>query len=315
VKTCANCGQATREDDRFCPSCGQPTDPRRQSTLVADDRTRRPATAVATANVTGYLHALRRFWWLLVIGVAVALLAAVASRYTISLSPPGLEEKDKVSWTAESQLLVDSADGAHFRSKETFVPPADETGTDGETDGETAAEPPLSSSPDFNTIRANANTYPYVIEGDEVASYREEHYGDLPGTVDALGIASVSVANRIEPSEIPIIRLIATADTPDQAMNLADKTGLAFIGWLEQEQQANDIPRSDRMVVTQLRVPASALASEGPSTTLPVLIFLVVFAAFCVLAVILDRLVPPRQPRPARADVEPLEPVEVKKTA
>ena len=31
VKTCPNCGQSTRDDDRFCPSCGQPTDPRRQS--------------------------------------------------------------------------------------------------------------------------------------------------------------------------------------------------------------------------------------------------------------------------------------------
>jgi hypothetical protein len=43
-----------------------------------------------------------------------------------------------------------------------------------------------------------------------------------------------------------------------------------------------------------------------------VLVFLVVFAAFCVLAVLLDRLIPARTGRP---DVEKVEPVTVKKTA
>jgi hypothetical protein len=282
---------------------------------VADDRTRHQPAAAAAASVSGYVHAFRRFWWLLVIGVAVALLAAVASRYTISLSPPGLEEKDKVSWTAESRLLVNSADNPHFRSKETFIPPEPEEGTDGETDGESAAEPPLTSAPDLNTIRTNAQLYPFIITSAPVANFRAQRFGDLPGTVEAQGIASVTVANRLELSEIPIIRVIATADTGDQAVDLADKTGRAFIGWLEQTQDDGNIPKEDRIVVTQLTVPEAAVASEGPSTTLPVLIFLVVFAAFCVLAVVLDRLVPPRQPRPARADIEPLEPVEVKKTA
>ena len=62
-------------------------------------------------------------------------------------------------------------------------------------------------------------------------------------------------------------------------------------------------------------LPEGAIASAGPSTSLPILVFVVVFAAFCVLAILLDRLVPAR-PKPARSDVEPLEqPVKVKKTA
>jgi NADH:ubiquinone oxidoreductase subunit 3 (subunit A) len=52
-----------------------------------------------------------------------------------------------------------------------------------------------------------------------------------------------------------------------------------------------------------------------PSRTLPVLVFIAVMAAFCVLAALLDRLIPPRQPRPAQTEVEALEPVEVKKIA
>jgi hypothetical protein len=325
VKTCPNCGQATRDDDRFCASCGQPTDPRRQASAPAEDR-RRSFASTASINVAGYAHALRRFWWVLVIGAFAALLAALSARFTISVFPPGLEENDKVSWTAESSLLVTSADNPHFRSQKTVQVPRGPAGSgDGGEEGgapvtgdeDAAAEDtvPFSSPPDLNTIVRNANTYPYVIVSDKVAEYRRNEFGELPGSVTALGVTSVSTANRIELSEIPIIRLIAVAGTPEDAVNLADKTGKAFIGWLEQFQEDERIPLEDRIVVEQLNSPRGAVASAGPSTTLPVLVFIAVLAAFCVLAILLDRLIPPRQPRPARTDLETLEPVEVKKTA
>ena len=277
--------------------------------------------------MVGYARALRRFWWVLVLGAVLALLAALSARFTISFFPPGLEEKEKVSWTAESRLLITSADNPHFRSKETILVPrgpgggtgtsADEGTAPESGDPATAADDlvPFSSPPDLNTIVRNANTYPYVIESDEVANYRRREFGELPGSVTALGVTSVVTANRIELSEIPIIRLIAVADTPGDAVGLADKTGKAFIGWLGKFQDESDIPPEDRIVVEQLNTPRGAVASAGPSTTLPVAVFLAVFAAFCVLAVLLDRLVPPRQPRPAQSDVEALPPVEVKKTA
>lgn len=322
VKTCPNCGQATRDDDRFCPSCGQPTDPRRHPALPAEDRGRRSIASSASLNVAGYANSLRRFWWVLVIGAVFALLAALSARYTISVFPPGLEAKEEVSWTAESRLLITSADDPHFRSQiteEVPIGPAADGSTDEtsgeEGSGESVQTAPFSSAPDLNTIIRNANLYPYIIESDQVADFRREQYGELPGTVQALGVTSVVTANRIELSEIPIIRLIAVASTPEDAVGLADNTGKAFIGWLEEFQKQEGIEQQDRIVVQQLNEPKGAVASAGPSTTLPVLIFFVVFAAFCVLAVLLDRLVPPRQPRPARTDVEPFEAVEVKKTA
>jgi zinc-ribbon domain len=320
VKTCPNCGQATRDDDRFCPSCGQPTDPRRTSSVVPDDRSRRTVAASATANVAGYARALRRFWWVLVIGAVFALLAALSARFSISILPPGLNEKDAVSYTSESRLLITSADNPHFRSKETIQVPnpqaADGTTTEGEGEGQSAEDTvPFSSAPDLNTIVRNANTFPYIIESDKVADYRRREFGELPGSVTALGVTSVVTANRVELSEIPVIRLLAVAGTPEEAVELSDKTGKAFIGWLEDFQVEKKIPPTDRITAEQLTVPRGAIASAGPSTTLPVLVFLVVFAAFCVLAVLLDRLLPSRQPRPARADVEALEPVKAKKTA
>jgi hypothetical protein len=325
VKTCPNCGQATRDDDRFCPSCGQPTDPRRQPARPpADDRARRTVAAAST-NAAVYLQALRRFWWVLVVGLVVALLAGLSARFSVSLFPPGLQEKEEVTYSASSRILISSAQTPYFRSQTTtFVeqPNRADEGTGQETEGEepsadgaSASSVPIISAPDLNTLARVANLYPLIIESDQVAEFRRQQYGDLPGSVSATGIYSVATANRVELSEIPVIQLVSVAGTPQDAVALADKTAKAFIGWLEQEQEASKIRPEDRIVVEQLIVPRGAIASAGPSTTLPVLVFIVVFAAFCVLAILLDRLVPSR-PRPARSDVEQVkEPVSVKKTA
>jgi zinc-ribbon domain len=330
VRTCPNCGHATRDDDRFCPSCGQPTDPRRQGSLSASDDRARRTMAAASSNVGAYAQALRRFWWILVIGAVAALLAGLSARFSISLFPPGLDEKESVTYTSESRILVSSAQNPYIRSQQTtFVEQpnqADEgtdtttttTTTEGEgepsADGASAQTIPFVSAPDLNTLIRTANLYPFIIESDSVADYRREQYGDLPGSVTALGVTSVVTANRVELSEIPVLKLIAVAGSSEDAVALADKTAKAFIGWLEREQdraRPRIIPE-DRVVVEQLTVPQGAIASEGPSATLPVLVFLVVFAAFCVLAVLLDRLIPAR---PSRPDVEKVEPVKVKKTA
>ena len=321
VKTCPNCGQSTRDDDRFCPSCGQPTDPRRQSPVAAEDRTpRRQVASAAASNVAGYAGALRRFWWVLVIGLLFAIFASLSARFTVGFFPPSLEEKEAVSYTAEARLLVNSASNPHIRSAETTFSPVGPAAADDTTDDPSAEEEqpqlvPFSQPPDLNTIIRNANTYPFLIESDGVADFRRERFGELPGTISAIGATSVVTANRVELSEIPVIRLVSVAGSPEDAIALADKTGKAFIGWLEEKQIERKIERRDRMVVEQLTTPKGAIASQGPSTSLPILVFVVVFAAFCVLAILLDRLVPMR-PRPASSDVEPLEqPVKVKKTA
>ncbi|MGH3044310.1 MAG: zinc ribbon domain-containing protein [Gaiellaceae bacterium] len=320
MKTCPNCGQSTRDDDRFCPSCGQPTDPRRQSSLVTEERSpRRQAAVSAASNVAGYAAALKRFWWVLVIGLLFAMFAALSARFTVSFFPPSLDEKEEISYTAEARLLVNSASNPHFRSQETTLQPigpvADDTDPTSEEGDNEPTLVPYTQPPDLNTIIRNANTYPFLIESDGVADFRRQRFGELPGAVSAIGATSVVTANRVELSEIPVIRLVATAGSPEDAIGLADKTGKAFIGWLQQEQIDDNIRKEDRMVVEQLTIPKGAIASAGPSTTLPILVFVVVFAAFCVLAILLDRLVPAR-PKPARSDVEPLEqPVKVKKTA
>jgi hypothetical protein len=290
-----------------------PTDPRRQVPPGAKENRATGSTSGSASGVGVYLNALRRFWWVVALGAAVATVAAVAARYSIGVFPPSLTDKTAISYTASSRLLVSSANNPEIRSQTSF-PVRDRT-----VSGERASssQPPIVQFNDINTVVRNANLYPLLIESDEVADFCRERYGELPGSVTALGEYATAVGNRVELSEIPVIRLTAVSDSDDGATELADKTAKAFIGWLLSEQDRTGVLRQDRMVVEQLNVPTAAAASQGSSNAMPILVFLTVFGAFCVLAVLLDRLVEPRPERARERVSSAIEQalVKIKKTA
>jgi hypothetical protein len=290
-----------------------PTDPRRQVPPAATESRATRSTSGSASGVGVYLNALRRFWWVVALGAAVATVAAVAARYSIGVFPPSLTDKTAISYTATSRLLVSSANNPEIRSQTSF--PVRGRTVSGER--ASSSQPPIVQFNDINTVVRNANLYPLLIESDEVADFRRERYGELPGSVTALGEYATAVGNRVELSEIPVIRLTAVSDSDDGAIELADKTAKAFIGWLLSEQDRTGVRTQDRMVVEQLNVPLAAAASQGSSNAMPILVFLMVFGAFCVLAVLLDRLVEPHPERARERVSSAIEQalVKIKKTA
>ncbi len=290
-----------------------PTDPRRQVPPGAKENRATRSTPGSASGVGVYLNALRRFWWVVALGAAVATVAAVAARYSIGVFPPSLTDKTAISYTASSRLLVSSANNPEIRSQTSF--PVRGRTVSGER--ASSSQPPIVQFNDLNTVIRNANLYPLLIESDEVADFRRERYGELPGSVTALGEYATAVGNRVELSEIPVIRLTAVSDSDDGATELADKTAKAFIGWLLSEQDRTGVRTQDRMVVEQLNVPLAAAASQGSSNAMPILVFLMVFGAFCVLAVLLDRLVEPSPERARERVSSAIEQalVKIKKTA
>lgn len=311
MRTCSNCGHWIRDDDRFCASCGAPADALRP--LAKGEE--RAAAAAPTAGLAAYLRAVRRFWRVVVVGIVIGAYVALASLYSVQLFPPSLTSKSSVTYTSSSRLLVTSGDSSHLRYQFSIYGEIPVRDDDGELTGETERTLVNTSAPDLSTLVRAANLFPILIESDQVAEFREREYGPLEGVVNAQGIYSFATGNRFELSEIPVIQLISIASTPEAAVELADKTAKAFVDWMRTEQAADEIPQQDRIVVKQLEEPKGAAASSDVSRTMPVLVFLVIVSAFVVVAILLDRFVPPR-PSPVRADVEPIErPVEVKKTA
>ena len=174
--SCLNCGHQIPEDARFCDRCGAPQSSGRDGGLAI----------VKAPLVSGnqYVRALRRFWWLLVLGLGIAAVAAIAAVYRIDFFsvPPSLEKRAQVTYTASARLLVTSSEAPYFRTTVTR-----ELSTD-----EGASTQEYAGAPDIGTLISTANLYPILIESDEVQQLRQEMAGPLPGAITTRAIYEVN---------------------------------------------------------------------------------------------------------------------------
>ena len=143
-------------------------------------------------------------------------------------------------------------------------------------------------------IVAAANYYPYIIEGDDVRALRERLFGPLEGEVQASAIGATTTPNRQEPGRLPFIQLVASSDSPQHAIDLAQQTAEAFIRYVRQQQVRRDIRPEQRLIIEQLRGPDRTFQTGGTSMNLPLLIFVALVAVAVAVAYLLDRLFPLR---------------------
>ena len=251
-----------------------------------------------------YTRSLLRFWWLLLIGLAVALAAAVTAVYNVDFSSgtPTLTEREQPSYSAQGRLLITDQSASHLRVAITKL-----QAVTSDAEG-TPRLLPVTSAPDIGTLVAAANLYPSLIESDEVAEIRESTFGPNDGEIKAQALHAIASPSRFAPSRIPVIQLIAVADSPKKATALVTHTGTAFNRWLSQRQQQSGVKPSERVVVVALQTPKSADAFGGASSTLPVLVFGVVLMAFVALAFLFDRMFPRRREELAPAEETAREP-------
>jgi hypothetical protein len=268
------------------------------------------------------MHALRRYWWLVAIGVVVAVLAAVESVDSVGLGvPPKLKPRTKPSYTATAQFLVGDPT-EYLRTLDTITTPqpkrvqlVHEHLSNGATKTISKLVPvsPIVSvrPPDFKTLATVANTYPQIVEGTAVALRRtallRAHGIDHPvnGKVSAKTVGSQQSANKFRASPLPIVEIDATANKAKTAMLLANTTFQAFQQWLTTTQQnaTPPVPKSQRIEISSLQSADKAVSSSSGSKSLGIVVFAVVLAAFVVLAILLDRLRrTPEEPQRPLAD-------------
>ena len=241
--------------------------------------------------MTSYSAPLKRFPLVIALGVAVGAAFALTSVYTIDLGsfPPGLTERESPTYTAGTQLEVTSPVDPYYRSSVDVpvVTPA--------TDEEDKPATTLSEQeePGVAGIVAAANYYPYIIEGDDVRKLRERLFGPLEGEVQASAIGATTTPNRQEPGRLPFIQLVASSDSPQHAIDLAQQTAEAFIRYVRQQQVRRDIRPEQRLIIEQLRGPERTFQTGGTSMNLPLLIFVALVAVAVAVAYLLDRFFPP----------------------
>jgi hypothetical protein len=271
--SCFNCGHEISEDARFCDCCGAPQTGTREGPLGVVKAPLLPSNQ--------YVRALKRYWWVLAIGVGIAAIAAVLSVYRVGLVPPNVEKKAQITYTASARLLVTSEESPYVRTRVT----QSVTGEDGSVQTYT-------SSPDITTLISAANLYPILISSDEVQELRDEMAGPLPGAITTRAIYEVSSPSRFELSQVPVVEVYGHADSAAGAVTITQATVAAFLAYIDQQQDKANLRAPERIVLQELERPAGAIASGGTSLSLPLMLFLLIAAGFLALAILLDRLFP-----------------------
>jgi hypothetical protein len=251
-----------------------------------------------------YIRALVHYWYLLVLGLAAGIIAAVLVVDTVKLGvPPKLHPRSKPTYQAQAQMLVDTPKSSFFLTKKSSLQAKGyhyERGTAVTTKGGTTHVPlykvpdgkqVVTDTPDFKTITFYANLYPSFVTSDAVMKIRAAMYPKLPknGTlaVQALG-ASLATGGRLRTSPLPIDVITATAHSPAAAIQLAEATAVAFRAWVA-DQTKGTTQADNPVTIRLLTLPQKAVNTTSSRTSIAALVGLVVFAAFAGLAILLAR--------------------------
>lgn len=237
-----------------------------------------------------FFRVLWRFWWLVLIGVLIAITLAILSVFRIDTTDGyTLEYRQSEKWVSVATVLVTEPDFPLGRSSlQQDVPP-------------TSSDEPGQFTPQFapsSRFIELANVYAELVTGDAVRQVILED-GPLPGAIQAVPLVAANGSD----APLPMVAVRGLAATPEAAVTVAQRASTAFQEYLEAEQGRGGIPAEQRVVLNEVRHPsvATTVMLEGRSKTVPIVVFLTVMLAFVGLAFILENLRP--RVKPVSAEV------------
>jgi hypothetical protein len=276
--------------------------------------------------VNAYIRPLLRFWWVLALGLVVALVSGILVTDSVKKLgvPPKLKSRSTPEFQADAQLVVDSAQGWLFRSNiRVATPQPDKTQRQCQRNSSGAQvcenvtikqDPTIEDqTPNVNLLVQRANIYPSLIESTPFLRYRDKLSPDLPkgAKMTATALGATRSGGRIHESPVPFDVISVTAKTPKAALTVANATLTAFGRWIDEQQASAGIARKDRIVIRPIVAPTKATDITSSTTTLAALIAVLVFGLFVGLAYMLERAFPRREriveaaPAPAPAKPSP----------
>jgi hypothetical protein len=256
------------------------------------------------------LRALVRFWWVALIGIVLAGLAFTFATYRVTMGfPPKLEARSKSTFSASTQLLITSKGEPYLSStnvnaKIVKLPGSTTTSTTGAPTGtqpNSTYDSGSGADGDLQRLVEIANDLPPRVTSDTVIRLRNQLYGRIAGTVNAVNPYAFSGAGGFRSGPLPFIKITGTANSPQDALDITNQTAQAFKRWFEGRQKTNKI--KDPVIVEQVNSAGSAVANGGSKPLLGVAAALFVLLGGSGLVLALDRLIPRRSPRPPRMAV------------
>jgi hypothetical protein len=270
--------------------------------------------------VAAVVRPLARFWWLPVLGLAVAVLAGVQVLDQFRPGwPPRLVERSPQQYTATALLFVDRPDHPFFSTRQIETSPAGQTvrlvcpqTSTGVRKCQYVVEPIPETNhsvpPDTTTSITNANIYPLLIESDQLRAFRDRRFPDLPaGTVSAAAYGTRDLTptattapsgggrGGFTPSHFPLVEVTAASQSRAGAGTIAAATARAFVEYVDAQQKAQAVPKTQRVDVEILKAPPLGVAAGSSDTPKAFLAAVATMLGCLILPFVLDAAMPPRR--------------------
>jgi hypothetical protein len=239
-----------------------------------------------------YARVIWRFRLLVVVGFILALALAVLSMARIS--PSGFTYRQSQLYQSTTRLGV-TQNG--FPWGRLFATEPSKDGAAVPMTPEQQAEKLGIPIADPNRFTNLAVLYAELATSDPVRRLMLKD-GPIKGQITAVPV--VVQQNMV----LPFIDLTAIATTPRGAKLLASRAGDALESYIRDQQKANNVPDTDRVVIQDVLQPKKVKVYQPRSKTMSIVIFLAVMFATIGLAFLLENLRP--RVRPSREQtVEP----------
>lgn len=223
--------------------------------------------------------------WLVVTGVVVAVLAALAAGFRVEEG--SLEPRAERSFTAATQVMLSGAGIPLYQAQ--------------------ATDPALAEgapAPREQNLSTAAVMFAYIISGSSLQDEVTEQAGPL---TDGENISAVQRTTQPSGSEqfpgrlnLPIVEIHGTAATPERAVQLAETTTQAFHRYVVEQQESAKLAPEARVVLSDIR---GAAVTENDVSSMAAPLVAVgggTFLAFIALIFILDNVRRTRTPRTPR---------------
>jgi hypothetical protein len=226
---------------------------------------------------------LKTLWFrrrLVALGAVIAMFAALLSVYSVGLFPPSLTSRTNVFATASTQLLVDAPNSA-FADLENDLTPLE---TRASVFARFLASPAATeliardAGVPADSIEAQG---PYDINLPTIQ--QEPTSGQRSSQI--IGEGALYRLRFENNPVLPIVSVFAQAPTKDEAIALAEAAPTALSSYIARLQARQNTPLNRRVVIRELGKADGGVVNQGASLQIAMLVFFVVFGAWCMLLI------------------------------
>jgi hypothetical protein len=226
-----------------------------------------------------YGRVLRRFWWLVLPGLALA--CALAFLSLARVSPNGsIAYRHPVVWQSTTLLLLTQPGFPWGRTVYPTVGP----GTSG----------------DPGRLTGLTDLYSQFANGDEVRQLMRRE-----GAPASWSVVAAPVVPTLTGSTLPIVALSGRAHSPSEAVSAVTAGRQALSKYVELQQRAAKIPGNQRISLQVVKRATTPIVVEPRKKTLAIVVFLAVMVATVGLAFVLENLRPRAQAVAPAASARP----------